>query len=140
MEIVKIYSRVILLIVVAISLGFAGKCSKSVDMRVAPGFPAATGKVKISKSKNGNTVAELTVKNLGPPERLTPPRQYYVVWVQPPGQYPENRGQLSLNKNLSGKKSVTTPHRDFDLFITAENTITGVAPTGREVMRASPRR
>lgn len=134
------YPRIALLILVAISLGFAGKCSKSIDMRVAPGFPAATGKVKVSKSKNGNTVAELTVKNLAPPERLTPPRRYYVVWIQPPGQFPENRGQLSLNKKLAGKKSVTTPHRDFDMYVTAEDTTTGVTPAGPEVMRARPRR
>ena len=70
-----------MLVLITTCLGFVGRCNKSIDMQVAPGFPAATGKVKVSKDKNENTVAELTVKNLAPPERLTPPQQYYVVSV-----------------------------------------------------------
>lgn len=132
--------RLTLLVLITTSLGFVGKCNKSIDMQVAPGFPAATGRVRVSKDKNQNTIAELTVKNLAPPERLTPPQQYYVVWLQPPGRFPENRGQLLLDSKLSGKKAVTTPHKEFDLYVTAETTITGITPAGQEVMRASPRR
>jgi len=131
---------IILMLLVTAGTLFAAACDNKVNFTINPAVPAATAKGKVSKDRNGNTTVEFEVRNLAPPERLTPSRKFYVVWIQPPGQFPENRGELVLNKNLSGKKKISTPHRDFDVFITAEDTISGVAPAGEQIMRASPRR
>lgn len=119
---------------------FAVACDKKVNFTISPAVPAATASGKVGKDRNDNTTVQFEVRNLAPPERLTPPRKFYVVWIQPPGQAPENRGQMVLDKKLSGKKTITTPHRDFDVFITAEDTITGAFPAGEQIMRASPKR
>lgn len=132
--------RYILIIIIATSLLLVAACDKKVKFTISPAVPAATVKGKVSKDRNGNTTVSFEVRNLASPENLTPPRKFYVVWIQPPGQMPENRGQLTLNKRLTGKKTVTTPHREFDVFITAEDTMTGTFPAGEQIMRASPQR
>lgn len=132
--------RHLLIIIIATSLLLVTACDKKVNFTISPAVPAATAKGKIGKDRNGNTTVKFEVRKLALPEKLTPSRKFYVVWIQPPGQMPENRGQLTLNKSLVGKKTVTTPHRDFDVFITAEDTITGTFPAGEQIMRASPRR
>ncbi len=136
----KYIMRYIFIIIIATSLLLVTACDKKVNFTISPAVPAAAAKGKIGKDRNGNTTVEFEVRNLAPPEKLTPPRQFYVVWIQPPGQIPENRGQLELNNRLTGKKTVTTPHREFDVFITAEDTITGTFPAGEQIMRASPSR
>ena len=132
--------KYILTSIIAASLLFIAACDKKVNFTLNPAVPAATASGKISKDRNGNTTVDFQVRNLAPPERLTPSRKFDVVWIQPPGQAPENRGQLALDKKLSGKKKITTPHKDFDVFITAEDTITGAFPAGEQIMRASPKR
>jgi hypothetical protein len=137
----NIFIKSSLLFVIAASLTFVTGCDRKVDFQISPAVPAATAKGKVSKNRNNNTVVEFSVRNLAPPERLTPPRKFYVVWIQPPGQFPENRGQLVIDgSKLSGKKTIATPHREFDIFITAEDALTGTIPTGEQIMRASPRR
>jgi hypothetical protein len=136
----NIFIKSSLFLVIVFSVVLLAGCDRKVDFQVSPAVPAATAKGKVSKDRNDNTVVEFTVRNLASPERLTPSRNYYVVWIQPPGQFPENRGQLIVNNKLSGKKSITTPHREFDVFITAEDTLTGTVPAGEQIMRASPRR
>ena len=132
--------RYIIIIIITTSLLLVTACDKKVKFTISPSVPAATAKGKVGKDRNGNTTVKFEVRKLALPGKLTPARKFYVVWIQPPGQMPENRGRLTLNKRLIGKKTVTTPHRKFDIFITAEDTITGTFPAGEEVMRASPRK
>ncbi len=132
--------RYITIIIIATSLLLVTACDKKVKFTISPSVPAATAKGKVGKDRNGNTTVQFEVRNLALPEKLTPSRKFYVVWIQPPGQLPENRGRLTLNNSLTGKKTITTPHREFDVFITAEDTITGTFPAGEQIMRASPGR
>ena len=104
------------------------------QMNTAPGVPAATGNAKIAKDSNGNTTVDLRVKHLADPQKLTPPENVYVVWIQPRGEQAKNMGALTVNKDLSANFHAVTPYKDFDLFVTAENNATAATPTGTQVM------
>jgi hypothetical protein len=80
---------------------------------------------------------ELKVEHLAPPSNLQPAKQVYVVWVQAPGQQPENKGVLKVNENLEGSIKMITPYKSFDVFVTAEDTPSVTQPSTMEMLRGS---
>jgi hypothetical protein len=61
-----------------------------------------------SYDRNGNTKVEVKVKHLTRPQALVPPRQAYLVWVQPRSAQPELLGALKVNDDLEGSLKATT--------------------------------
>jgi hypothetical protein len=102
-----------------------------------PSVPAATGTVSVNKDRNGNQKIRVEVKHLAKPSALTPPKQAYVVWVQSRGGQPENEGQLRVNDKLEGSLETTTPHEQFDIFITAEDNPDTQVPTGPPLLHGT---
>ena len=83
--------------------------------------PAALGEVTTHQDDNGNTLLQVKVDHLPPPEVLAPELRNFVVWVRPAGGYEYlNVGQLNVNDERSGDLETTTPHSDFDVLVTAE--------------------
>jgi hypothetical protein len=109
-------------------------------MNTAADQPAATGRADITADDNGNTVVDLRVDHLARPENLTPAKNVYVVWFEPRGELAVNQGALRVDDNLSGSFSGRTSHRNFDVFVTAEDNATVKTPSGPEVMRQSVQR
>src|SRR5438270_13862188 len=85
--------------------------------------PAAEGKVTTNNDRNGNTNVEVQVKHMAAPQSLTPARQGYLVWVQPRGKDPELLGSLRVNSDLEGSLKAITPYKDFEIFVTAEDSL-----------------
>lgn len=61
-----------------------------------------------------------------PADRLQPPRQAYVVWIETDGSGVKNLGQLNsgsglLSKTLKAELNTVTPFKPTRLFITAED-------------------
>ncbi len=100
-------------------------------------IPSAEIKLDLGKDQNGNTTVDLKAKHLAQPANLTPPKSVYVVWVQSDDQTPERKGQLVVNKDLSGELKFVTPDQHFQLFITAEDNANAASPQGTEVIRGS---
>jgi hypothetical protein len=97
-------------------------CSASkVVFPVSTVLPAAEAKVKVNTDKNNNYTIELEVKNMATPDRLTPARNAYVVWVETAQSGTKNLGQLSINKKLMGSLKTVTPFRPTRVVITAED-------------------
>lgn len=113
---------------------------KKFPMTAATIVPGARGEVEVGKDKNGNTKLKMTVKYLASPDALTPPAAAYVVWLQERGGTPENQGQLKVDKKLKASFETTTPSRNFDFFVTAEQEASTKAPSGAEVLRTSIQR
>jgi hypothetical protein len=111
--------------------------AKDFPLNNDPSVPAATGKVITGKDKNGNTKFKVEVRHLAEPASLTPPKQLYVVWVQPKEGPPENVGKLEVNKNLEGTLEAPTSHREFDIFITAEDAANVQAPSGAQLLHGT---
>ncbi len=99
--------------------------------------PAAEGKAITDTDRNGNTNVQVQVKHVATPQSLTPARQAYLVWVQPRGKDPELLGALRVNSDLEGTLKATTPYKDFDIFVTAEDNVRPEAPSGTVILRGA---
>lgn len=100
-------------------------CSKKVRFDNSAVVPAAEGIVIIKKDGNNNYSIDLTVKNLAPSDKLTPPQPAYVVWVTTENNGIKNIGQLNsstgwLSSSLTGSLQAVTAFRPKRVFITAE--------------------
>jgi hypothetical protein len=102
--------------------------------------PAAEGKVITENDRNGNTKVEINVKHLATPQSLTPAKQAYLVWVQPRGKDPELLGSLRVNENLEGTLKATTPHKDFEVLITAEDNVRPETPSSLVLLKGTVER
>src|SRR5579864_1416320 len=99
--------------------------------------PAAMGKVITDNDRNGNTGIEVQVKHMASPESLTPAKTSYVVWIQARGKDPEALGVLRVNEGVEGSLKATTPYKDFDIFITAEENPKPEMPSSMMVLKGT---
>ena len=98
--------------------------------------PSATGKAEVQTDDNGNQRVKLRVYHLADPEKLSPPRNGYMVWIQPNGKDAEPLGMLRVNKDLEGSIAGTTPYKRFKVFVTAEENPKADKPSGDEILHA----
>lgn len=101
-------------------------CARKLTFGVSPVVPAAEGTVKIKKSKNGNYLVNVKIKNLAGPRRLSPPREVYVVWMQSDRNAPKNLGMIKtssglFSSTLKGEMNATAITKPTGIFITAED-------------------
>lgn len=99
-------------------------------------IPAAEGKAKLHKNKNGNVEIKLTIKHLAPPGRITPGANVFMVWVRglAPDAQAQNLGALRVDKNLNAKMTAITALPSFDLFITCETSQNVTTPGSPELL------
>ena len=117
-----------------------GACSKKVVFPVSSVVPAAKGMVKVKQDKNDNYTIEVNVEHLADPERLNPPKDVYVVWVETEQDGIRNIGQLKssrslFSKTLKGSLEAITPFKPSEVFITAEDNSNVQYPTMQVVLR-----
>lgn len=99
--------------------------------------PAASGTVRAKVDKdNGNTQLDVKVKSLARPTTLTPPGNVYVVWVQLQDGEAHKVGVIRVDNDLNGELKGTTTAKNFEIFITAEQSESVNAPSSRELLRA----
>jgi hypothetical protein len=110
---------------------------KDYHMTADPSVPAASGTVHAQRDKqNGNTKLDIKVNNLARPSSLTPPSTTYIVWVRPNGGDAVKEGSIGVDdKHLNGELHVVTVSKDFDVFITPEQSTTVTTPSSMEVLR-----
>jgi hypothetical protein len=97
--------------------------------------PAAQGKVTTDNDRNGNTGVDIEVKHMATPQSLTPGKQAYLVWVKPRGKDAELLGALRVNENLEGSLKATTPYKDFEIFVTAEDNMKPEMPSPTVILK-----
>ena len=99
--------------------------------------PGATGTVTVQKDKdNGNVKVDVKVEHLANPVSLTPPANTYLVWVRANGGDAVKEGAIRVDKNLSGDLKVVTTSKEFDIFITPEQSDSVSAPATLQVLKA----
>jgi len=109
---------------------------KEFRMTAGSGVPAATGTVKVTREKdNGNTAFKIKVEHLAKPANLSPPASTYLVWVTPRNGMPTKVGAIGVDSDLKGEFSSVTVSKDFDLFITAEESEFTTTPSGPQVLQ-----
>ena len=104
--------------------------------------PAAEGSVKVKKDKNNNYAIELNVMRLAEPQRLTPPENVYVVWMETNGKGTKNIGQIGtsssfLSSTLKSSLKTTTTFSPTGFFITAEDKADRKYPGPMVVLRTN---
>lgn len=112
-----------------------GSCATSVKFPVSEIAPAADGTAKIKKDKNNNYIIDVTLKYLADPDRLNPPRQYYVAWAETESNAPVNLGMLISDKNNKATLKSLTSSKPTQIFITAEDTGDTNWPGNQEIFR-----
>ena len=98
------------------------------------------GKVITDNDRNGNTGVNVEVKHMAAPQSLTPAKTTYVVWIQPRGKDPEVLGLLRVNDELEGSLRAATTYKDFDIFITAEDSVKPSSPSSMVVLKGAVER
>jgi len=117
----------ILLLIAAITIIFPmSACAQRVKFSKSITVPAAEGAVKVRKDKNNNYLIKVNIDNLAAPERLTPPRQAYVLWMVTEDNMPKNIGKIKvatkfLSSKLKASFETVSSIKPMRIFITAEN-------------------
>lgn len=129
--------RASLAVSIAVLLFGLAAWGEDIPMIAGTQVPGASGKISYSHDRNGNTKFTVSTKNLAAPSQLTPAKNAYVVWIEPSGQNPQNAGVLTVNSNLEGSFSATTPSKNFNVTVTAEDNPTVTQPSGPEILHAT---
>ena len=111
-------------------------CSKKVTFPVSEMVPAAEAVAKVDKDANDNYEIELKVQNLAAPDRLTPKRKYFVVWMVTKQHGTINIGRLDINRKNNGELNTNTPYKPIRLFITAEDDNQPALPSTQVVLNS----
>lgn len=130
---IKASFRILSFIFAAILLS---ACSKKITFPVSEVVPAAEAVLKIDKDSNKNYEIELGVSNLAQPDRLTPARKHYVVWMVSKKHGTINIGNLDINRKSNGKLTTSTPYEPIRIFITAEDNPQPVLPSTQVVLNS----
>lgn len=74
------------------------------------------------------------------PQRLTPPKSVYIVWVETYQHEMKNVGLLKteggvISKELKSTLNTMTPYKPMNIFITAEDSQAVTSPGSNVVLR-----
>ncbi|MBC7749635.1 MAG: hypothetical protein H7Z76_13860 [Methylotenera sp.] len=101
--------------------------------------PAAEGSVKVKKDNNNNYSINLDIKRLADPQRLSPAKKMYVVWMETEQNGRKNIGQLKtssglLSSTLTSSLQTVSTFEPTGFFITAEDDANIQYPGGQKVL------
>jgi len=112
----------------AFSLTFTS-CSKNVKFENSNVVPAARGDISVKKDNNNNYNIQIEISYLAEPERLQPPKKYYVVWLSSEeNQIPLNIGQIVGTSKLRVKFESVSSSKPKRIFVTAEDDVSTQYP------------
>ncbi|MEZ0486852.1 hypothetical protein [Fibrella aquatica] len=132
----KTIQSITAILLLTLILSACGRKMNFINSTIVPG---ATGQVAVKKDKNNNYVINVDVLNLAEPNRLSPPKDVYVVWMETGRGAAKKLGQINPKSGLLSKArkaslnatSTTDPSR---VFITAEDNIDVSYPGGQTVL------
>jgi hypothetical protein len=122
----KRINTILLLLAAVIIIFPMNACAQRVKFSKSAIVPAAEGTVKVRKDKNNNYLIKVNIDNLASPERLSPPRQAYVIWMVTEENMPKNIGKIKvsskfLSTKLKASFETVSSIKPLRIFITAEN-------------------
>jgi hypothetical protein len=133
-------SKILFIIIAITSIFLFQSCAKKINFANSEVVPGAEGRVKLKKDRNKNYSMDIDIVNLAQPDKLNPPRQTYVVWVQTEDNGQKNVGQLKTSSGLFSKAlkaslEAVTPYRPVSVYITAEDDASIQYPGSQVVLR-----
>ncbi|MEO9256962.1 MAG: hypothetical protein ABI207_01195 [Crocinitomicaceae bacterium] len=115
-------------------LASCGATAKFPTSTVAPASVITATK---KKDKNKNYIIEVTAELLASPDRLTPPKNNYSVWIVTDNNMTQNVGQLKNKNAKTATLTTSTPFNVKEIFITAEDKGDNSYPSGVEISRTT---
>jgi len=114
-------------------------CSSKHEFLTSDVVPAARGYVKVKKDDNQNYFIHLNLEYLAESDRLNPPRETYVVWLETKQEVSKNLGQINNTKKSEAKnlKASFETVNTFDpvrIYITAEDDAATSYPNSQVVL------
>lgn len=118
--------RIFISAAILFSIFFFSSCSKKIIFPTSSLAPAAVGRVKIKKDNNNNYAIQVSIENLPDAKRLSPQRNYYVVWIETRNNGIKKLGRIISSKGFLSSKmkaslDAVSPTKPTRVFITAEN-------------------
>ena len=125
-----------LVLLLSATIASPSSAAKTMPLGTSSQIPAAEGKARLNKTKNGNIEIKLAIKHLAPPERIIPGANVFMVWVRglAPDAQAQPLGALRVDKKLSARMTAITVLPSFDLFITCESSPTVTVPGTPELL------
>jgi hypothetical protein len=120
-------TRSLLLIALIFGVLFLlNSCARKATFMTSSVVPAAEGTVKVKKDNNSNYDIHVSLTNLAEPNRLSPAKNLYVVWMDTDHNGTKNIGQINSSTGfLSGKLKASfetvSSFKPIKVFITAED-------------------
>lgn len=133
----KSLTKISLMFFVLVIVSFS--CTKKIAFMTSPVVPAARGDVQVKKDKNKNYVIDVHLSELAEVNRLSPPKQTYVVWMITEENITRNIGQISsksgmLSKQLRASFETVSSFKPIKVFITAEDDASILSPSGQIIL------
>ncbi|MBN1926561.1 MAG: hypothetical protein JW798_12075 [Prolixibacteraceae bacterium] len=118
--------RIILALSMVIMIFAISSCSTQTAFLASSVVPAAQGKITIKDDSNKNYAIKINISNLADPQRLTPPKNVYVVWILTEDNANKNIGQIitsssSAEGKLKASFETVSSFKPSKIFLTAEN-------------------
>jgi len=110
-------------------------CTTDSKFPISSVTPAATIKVTRGHDSNDNNTLTIKAKNLAATNRLTPPKQTYVVWIVLENKTVRNIGQLKIINAKKAELKTLTASKYTEIFITAEDQADALYPGSLEITR-----
>ena len=127
------FKLTILAILASVIVSFSS-CSTKAPFLSSAVVPAARGTVVISKDFNRNYVIKIQLYDLAGSERLTPPKNTYVVWLVTADNRAKNIGQINTSNSLDASFETVSAFRPSKIMITAEDEANILYPSYSEVV------
>lgn len=124
-------------IISALLMFLLTSCSSTTKFPVSSVTPAAVITANVKQDKSNNYTISVTAKNLASADRLSPPKNTYVVWIETRDSGVKNIGQLKGKNDKTSTLETLTPFDPVVILITAEDDGTVSYPTGIEISRTS---
>jgi len=96
-------------------------CSSTKMFPVSEVVPGAHISAKISEDDHNNTKIEISADHLSNPNRLSPSKSLYVVWIVTDTGMVKNVGKLIQDGRKKVKLDILTPFEVNEILITAED-------------------
>jgi hypothetical protein len=110
-------------------------CGSTMLFPLSEVTPAAEITAKKKKEMSSNYTLTLTAENLASPERLKPPKKYYVIWVVSETGGVRNAGHFKHKNAETATYKASFPYHPVEVFITAEEEDALCKPSGIEISR-----
>ncbi len=113
-------------------------CSKKIEFKNSSIVPAARGHVNVKKDKNDNYNIKLELSYLAEPDRLDPPKRFYVVWLSSnANETPLNMGQIVGTSKLHVSFESVSASKPKRIFVTAEDEPSVLYPSSYIVLETT---